>query len=155
SLDALRWLDVKGFSVTIPHKEAIIPLLNRVDKSVELTGSCNTVVRDGAEWVGHNTDYRAAMETLEEAMGGVVGDTSPRLDKQVLVLGAGGVARSIAFGLARRGAGVTICGRSEDKANRLAEEAGCRSVSWSMRAGTLHDILINCTPVGMHPDVDE
>ncbi len=76
------------------------------------------------------------------------------LDKQVLVLGAGGVARTIASGLVRRGAGVTLCARNEEKATALAEALGCRSTTWSMRAGTLCDILINCTPVGMHPDVD-
>jgi 3-dehydroquinate dehydratase/shikimate dehydrogenase len=76
------------------------------------------------------------------------------MDKQVLVLGAGGVARTIAFGLTRRGAGVTITARNDEKAQRLAEEVGCRSTTWAMRAGTLCDILINCTPVGMHPNVD-
>ncbi|MBX6314856.1 MAG: shikimate dehydrogenase [Isosphaeraceae bacterium] len=156
SLQALKWLDLKGFSVTIPHKEAIIPLLDRIDKSVERTGACNTVVQDKGQWVGHNTDYRAAMESLEEALGGEgPGGASPLMDKQVLILGAGGVARTIAFGLVRRGAGVTVCNRNDERAARLAEEVGCRSTSWGMRAGTLHDILINCTPVGMHPEVDE
>jgi 3-dehydroquinate dehydratase / shikimate dehydrogenase len=156
SLSSLSWMGLKGFSVTIPHKEAVIPLLARIDKSVDRTGACNTVVDEGGDWVGHNTDYRAAMDALEEALGGTqAGDVSPLMDKQVLILGAGGTARTIAFGLARRGAGVTLANRNDDRAARLAEEVNCRSTTWGMRASTLHDILINCTPVGMHPDVDE
>ena len=156
ALAALGWVGLKGFSVTIPHKEAIIPLLARVDKSVDRTGSCNTVVDEAGQWVGHNTDYRAAMDSLEEALGGVqAGDVSPLMDKQVLIIGAGGTARTIAFGLARRGAGVTLTNRNDDRAVQLAEDVGCRSTTWGMRAGTLHDVMINCTPVGQHPDVDE
>ncbi len=155
SLGALKWLDLKGFSVTIPHKEAIIPLLDTIDKAAERIGACNTVVNQDGKWIGHNTDYRAAMDTLEDALGGAIeGSVSPLMDKQVLILGSGGVARTVAAGLVRRGAGVTICGRNEEKANTLAEELNCRSTSWGMRAGTLCDILVNCTPVGMHPDVD-
>ncbi|HEV3167787.1 MAG TPA: shikimate dehydrogenase [Isosphaeraceae bacterium] len=156
SLDALEWLDLKGLAVTIPHKEEIIKLLDQEDGAVERTGSCNTVVIENGRWVGYNTDYRAAMDSLEEAMGGRTdSDISPLLNKQVMVLGAGGVARSIAYGLMRRGAGVILCNRSEERAIKLAEEVGCRTVDWAMRAGTLADVLINCTPVGMHPNVDE
>ena len=72
-----------------------------------------------------------------------------------MVLGAGGVARAIVFGLVRRGAGVTICNRTEERATKLAEEAGCRSAPWGMRAGTMCDVIINCTPIGMHPEVNE
>jgi len=157
SLDELAWLGIRGYSVTIPHKETVVGLLTKSDGAVERTGSCNTVVIDGDDRVGHNTDYRAAMDSLEEALGGTPGpgDPSPLLDKQVLLLGAGGVARSIAFGLSRRGAVVTVTNRHDERAAELAEEVGCRSVTWGARAGTLYDIVINCTPVGMHPDVDD
>lgn len=155
SLASLQWLGLRGISVTIPHKEAIIPLLDKIDKSVERIGACNTVVIEDGKRIGHNTDYRAAMASLEEALGGSAdSETSPLLDKQVLVLGAGGVARTIVAGLVRRGAGVTVCARDEQRANALAEELSCRTTTWSMRAGTLCDILINATPVGMHPEVD-
>src|SRR5207248_3200523 len=115
----------------------------------------NTVVAQDGKWVGYNTDYRAAMTTLEDAMGGPRSDgLSPLLDKQVLILGSGGAARALAFGLARRGAGVAVCSRNDETAAKVAEDVGCRTVSWAMRAGTLCDVLVNCTPVGMHPDVD-
>ena len=73
----------------------------------------------------------------------------------MLILGAGGVARAIAFGLTRRGAHVTIANRHDERATRLAEEVGCRTVNWSMRASNLADVIINATPVGMHPNVDD
>jgi 3-dehydroquinate dehydratase / shikimate dehydrogenase len=154
----LMWVDVKGCSVTIPHKEAVVPLLQQKEGAVERTGTCNTVImQDDGRRIGYNTDYRAAMDSLEQAMGGRVSeeDPSPLFEKQVLVLGAGGVARSIAFGLMRRGANVTITNRHDERATRLAEEVGCRAVTWSARASTLADVIINCTPVGMHPDVDD
>jgi 3-dehydroquinate dehydratase/shikimate dehydrogenase len=157
ALSTLAWLDIQGYSVTIPHKAAIVRLLSRAENAVELTGACNTVLLKEGELVGHNTDYRAAVGSLEAALGGMTGpaDVSPLMDKQALILGAGGAARSIAHGLHRRGAGVTICNRHDEKAVMLAEEVGCRSTPWAMRAGSLCDVIINCTPVGMHPKVDE
>lgn len=156
SLQELAWLDIKGYSVTIPHKEAMVPLLHQADGAVERTAACNTVVVKDGKFLGYNTDYHAAMRSLEDRLGGVLDrDASPLLDKQILILGAGGAARSIAAGAARRGAGVTICNRHDERAVKLAEELGCRSLPWSARAGKLCDILINCTPVGMHPHVDD
>ena len=154
----LLWLDIKGCSVTIPHKEAVVALLQKKENAVERTGTCNTVVlQDQGRRIGYNTDYRAAMDSLEAAMGGraTEEDSSPVFEKQVLILGAGGVARSIAFGLMRRGANITITNRHDDRATRLAEEVGCRAVTWAARSSTMTDVIINCTPVGMHPNVDD
>jgi 3-dehydroquinate dehydratase / shikimate dehydrogenase len=157
SLGAIEALGLKGYSVTIPHKEAIAGLVDTKDGAVEKTGTCNTVVLQDGKRVGYNTDYRAAMETLEDVMGGRAdeGQPSPLLDKPVLLLGAGGVARAIAFGLQRRGAAVTITNRHDERATELAEEVGCRTVNWGQRASTLCDVIINCTPVGMHPNVQD
>lgn len=158
----LMWLDVKGCSVTIPHKEALVGLLQQKEGAVDRTGACNTVLIGGeGRRVGYNTDYRAAMDVLEMGMGGQAGaegegdGSSHLVDKQVLVLGAGGVARSIAFGLMRRGAHLTISNRHDDRATSLAEEVGCRMVTWSQRATVIADVIVNCTPVGMHPNVDD
>ncbi len=157
SLDELRWLDIKGYSVTIPHKEALVDLLDKKDGAVERSHSCNTLIPKDEKRIGYNTDYRAAMDSLEESLGGVAEseDVSPLVGKQALILGAGGVARSIAYGLSRRGAVVTVTNRHDERAGKLAEEVGCRSIAWSQRAGAIMDILINCTPVGMHPNVDD
>jgi 3-dehydroquinate dehydratase / shikimate dehydrogenase len=155
----LLWLDIKGCSVTIPHKEAIVRLLQNKEGAVDRTGTCNTVIfQEDGQQVGYNTDYRAAMDSLEAAMGGREGEeetSSPLFDKQVLILGAGGVARSIAFGLARRGAHVSVSNRHDERATRLAEETGGRTVAWAMRASNILDVVINATPVGMHPNVDD
>lgn len=155
SLLELEWLGIKGMSVTIPHKEAIIPLLTQKDGAVEHTGACNTVLFNEGQRTGHNTDYRAAMEVIEDALGGAVDGASPLLEKQVLILGAGGVARSIAFGVQRRGAAITITNRHDERATELAEAVGGRTVNWGQRASQLQDVIVNCTPVGMHPDVDD
>ncbi len=155
SLKQLEWLGIKGMSVTIPHKEEIVALLHEKDEAVERIGACNTVVIRDGNWSGYNTDYQAALTALEAALGGTTEDgVSPLLDKQATILGAGGVARAVAFGLQSRGAIVTITNRHEERASKLAEEVGARSVPWSLRASLRPQVLINCTPVGMHPDVD-
>ncbi len=155
SLKALEFLGIKGMSVTIPHKEALVPMLTEKDISVESTGACNTVIFTEGHATGYNTDYQAALDALDQALGRHPGGPTPLLDRQALVLGAGGVARAIAFGLSKNGASVTITNRHDDRATALAEEVGCRTVTWAMRASTIADILVNCTPVGMHPDVDD
>jgi 3-dehydroquinate dehydratase/shikimate dehydrogenase len=157
SLDDVAWLGIKGYSITIPHKQAVLSLLTQADGAVDRTGACNTmIVKEDGTKVGYNSDYRAAMDSLEAAYGGPLeGGVSPLMNKQVVILGAGGVARPIGFGMVRRGAVVTLCNRNEEKATKLAEELTCRTANWSMRASMLPDILINCTPVGMHPNVDD
>ena len=152
------WLGIKGCSVTIPHKEDVIPLLQHKENSVDRTGSCNTVaIAPDGSLTGYNTDYRAAMDSLEAAMGRSDDPEAPNpiSDKQAMILGAGGVARSIAFGLARRGASVTILNRHDDRAKQLAADVGCKSANWGQRATLITDIIVNCTPVGMHPNVDD
>ncbi len=157
SLKELEWLNIQGMSVTIPHKEPMVPLLQEKDAAVEVTGACNTVVFKDGKKIGYNTDFRAALDSLEEAMGENEENPadSPLFEKQVLILGAGGAARSIAFGVARKGGNLQIANRHDERATELAEQVGCRTVGWSSRASTLAQIIINCTPVGMHPDVDD
>ena len=158
SLEELDWIGIKGFSVTIPHKEDDGPAARAEGRG----GRAHRLVQhDGgrgrqAGRLQHRLP-RGAWTRWKTALGGRPQDeeASPLLDKQVLILGAGGVARSIAFGLSHRGAGVTITNRNDEKATKLAQEVGCRTINWGMRAGTLADMLINCTPVGMHPNVDD
>ena len=73
----------------------------------------------------------------------------------VLILGAGGAARAIAHALHREGANLTITTRTHEKAEKLAEEVHCKVVDWHARNAHRCDVVINCTPVGMHPNVDE
>ena len=149
-------LGLRGLSVTIPHKEAIAKFLTKVDPAVKGIGAVNTVLFKGEEVLGYNTDYKAAMDCLENALGGAVppGTPSPLKDKKVLVLGAGGVARAVMYGLQRRGAKTTIASRTKSRAQFLADNFDGRCVDWQVRH-TMTDIVVNCTPVGMHPNVDE
>ena len=87
-------LGLKGLSVTIPHKEAIAKCLTKVDPAVKGIGAVNTVLFKDGEVLGYNTDYKAAMDSLESAFGAIGATPSPLKDKRVLVLGAGGVARA-------------------------------------------------------------
>jgi len=146
---------VRGLSVTIPHKEAVVKKLTRIDGAVRGVGAANTIVFQGEELVGYNTDYRAAMDSLEEALGGEKDDKSPLAGKVVLLLGAGGVARAIAYGLQRRHAGVVITSRTTARAEQLAQKVGGKVVEWGVRHNVNADVLVNCTPVGMHPNVDD
>jgi 3-dehydroquinate dehydratase / shikimate dehydrogenase len=149
-------LGIKGLSVTIPHKEAIAKFLTKVDPAVKGIGAVNTVLFKNDEVLGYNTDYKAAMDCLENALGGAVppGTPSPLQDKKVLVLGAGGVARAVMYGLQRRGAKSTIASRTRTRAQFLADSFGGKCVEWSARHVPA-EIIVNCTPVGMHPNVDE
>lgn len=152
--DAPR-LGIQGLSVTIPHKEAIARHLTKVDPAVKSIAAVNTVVFDGSEVIGYNTDYNAAMYCLENALGTVAADPSPVKNKRVLVLGAGGVARPVVYGLRSRGALVTVASRTKTRSEKLASTFDCKAIDWDSRLRAQCDVVVNCTPIGMHPNVDE
>ncbi|GAB5401802.1 MAG: shikimate dehydrogenase [Aureliella sp.] len=154
---------VGGLSVTIPHKEAMLELMTQAESAASGIGALNTVAIDGEETTGYNTDYRAAMDCLTEAMrtqhrllnkDKEIGDDELFKGRSALLLGAGGVARAIAFGLRQRGALVSISSRTESRAKELAKAVGGRALAWDHRYDSRPGILVNCSPVGMHPDVD-
>lgn len=146
---------IKGLSVTIPHKEAVLAKLTEVDGAARGIGAVNTVVFDGNRRIGYNTDYRAAMSSLEEAVSEGGPQDGALKGKSALVLGAGGVGRAIAYGLVRRGCQLTLTDGEVDRAIQLANRLKCRWVEWSNRHTVSADVLVNCTPIGMHPNVDE
>jgi len=154
-MDDAAELDIKGLSVTIPHKEAVLEHLTGMDEAVTGIGAANTVLFRGRQRLGCNTDCQSAMDSLEEAMGGAGRQEAPFKGKTVLVLGAGGVGKAIAFGLVRRGASVVLADGDADRATQLAGRLRCRSVDWAIRTGIMADVVVNCTPIGMHPNVDE
>jgi 3-dehydroquinate dehydratase/shikimate dehydrogenase len=154
-LKAYEQLPVHGYSVTIPHKEAAAALAEERDAAVEWIQAANTLVRrpDG-KFAAYNTDCAAAVESLKHLlsnmeMGGALSGRS------VLILGAGGVARAVAHGMHREGALLVIANRTPERAHRLAEEVGCRASDWTARHAVLCEIVINCTSVGMFPNVDD
>lgn len=151
-------IPVHGYSVTIPHKEAAAQLAREKEPNVETTGAANTLVRrDDGKFSAANTDYAAAVDSLKSFLAQKAQDGPvPQLSQMsVLVLGAGGVARAVAHSLHREGSQITITSRTEDRTQRLAEEVKCKAVDWHARHNVTFDVLINCTPVGMHPNVDE
>lgn len=144
---------IGGLSVTIPHKEAMLDHIQQAEQAVNGIGALNTVVFRDGEAAGYNTDYRAAMELIMDRVGA---DNPDALKgRGVLILGAGGVSRAIAFGLRQRGALVAISSRTQDRSEKLARDVGGRALPWNARYDIRPGILINGTPIGMHPEVDE
>jgi len=151
--DAAEW-GIHGLSVTIPHKEAVLKRLTKFDPAVKGIGAANTLVFENDDLIGYNTDFRAAVDSLERAVRGP--QTGGGLEgKTALILGAGGAARAMAYGLKRFGASVVISGRTAKRALALAQSLGCETIDWHNRHGISPNIVINASPVGMHPNVDE
>ncbi len=153
---ASRW-PLAGLSVTIPHKEAVLELVDNCDEVVEEVGASNTLrFNDDGSVEAFNTDVTGAIDalraTLEEQEGGFGGRLGM---KSALILGAGGAARAIACGLRRQGVEVTVAARTGARAKKLAEEVGGKAVDWSGRHRLPYDCIVNATPIGMHPNVDE
>jgi 3-dehydroquinate dehydratase/shikimate dehydrogenase len=144
-LKAVPEFGIRGFSVTIPHKQSILRHLQQIDPLAAEIGAVNTVVvrRDGSLF-GCNTDYVGILRALEKKL---------RLEgSRVLVFGAGGVARAAAFALARAGARVGICARREESARELAKAVGGEVVPRRILKGETFDAILNATPIGMHPN---
>ena len=114
----------------------------------------NTLVFDEDDCFGYNTDYRAAMDCLEKMLDVDKKSERPMEGVTALVLGAGGVSRAIAWGLKQRYAEVVIASRTYERAQLLAGEIGCRAIEWELRYEPKITLLVNGTPVGMHPDVN-
>jgi 3-dehydroquinate dehydratase/shikimate dehydrogenase len=147
-------LGIKGLSVTIPHKEAVLKKLSATDPSMAGIGAANTLVFKDRRIVGYNTDHLAALESLEQALAAHHGRRGTLESQTALVLGAGGAAKAIAYGLKQMGAQVVIAGRTSQRAQQLADALKCKTVDWANRYSFQPDVLVNCTPVGMHPNVD-
>ena len=152
TLRAFRELDFRGYSVTVPHKEAALEAMDEVDPQARKIGALNTVACRKGRLFGYNTDVVGALEALSDALGG-----GPEVleGKRVILLGAGGAARAIAFALFEAGAKLTLLNRTEPRGRKLAEEVGCGFRSLSELPKIDYDILINATQVGMTPREEE
>jgi 3-dehydroquinate dehydratase/shikimate dehydrogenase len=143
-LGAIAPLRISGFSVTLPHKEKILRLLDGCDPLASAIGAANTVVvRGRGKLYGYNTDYVGVLRALERRM--------PLRGSRVLILGAGGVARACAFALAQAGATVGVCARRPERAKALAKAVGGETVARAQLKREFFDAIVNATPVGMHP----
>ncbi|MEM7315446.1 MAG: shikimate dehydrogenase [Planctomycetota bacterium] len=146
-------MGIKGLSVTIPHKETVMAFCTKMDGAAKGVGAVNTVKFDGDDVIGYNTDYKAAMSCIDQRLPSE--SKKPLEGHKALILGAGGAARAIAFGLVRRGAKVFITSRTYIRAATLADDLECEAIEWEKRHSVKAEILINATPVGMHPNVDK
>lgn len=136
----------RGFNVTVPHKEAIIPLLDRIAPAARSIGAVNTVVAiGGGRFEGRNTDAEGFMNSLTASGWSVSG-------RPVAVLGAGGAARAILAGLCGAGVGqIRMANRNRDRAESLAQSFPARVWDWENRAAMLDGcgLLVNATSLGM------
>jgi len=145
-VNSFKAIDAQGYSVTIPHKETIMPAMDELDPVAREIGAINTVVNRDGRLIGYNTDYLAAIGELEKVT---------RLEgKRAVMIGAGGGARAIAFGLKQKGVDLTVTDIVPEKACKLAEAVGCAWIEHSKLSKPDADVLLNATPVGMHPNVD-
>jgi 3-dehydroquinate dehydratase/shikimate dehydrogenase len=143
-VDSVEPLGIKGFSVTLPHKERILRFLYRCDPLAEKIGAVNTVVvQSGGKLHGYNTDYVGVLQTLERRI--------ELRGSRVLIVGAGGAARAVAFALARAGATVFLTARRYQQAKHLARAVGGEAVERAALRRMAFDAIVNATPVGMHP----
>jgi shikimate dehydrogenase len=145
ALKGIKDLGIHGASVTIPFKTKVIPLLDQIEDVANEIQAVNTVKNEGGKLIGYNTDWRGAIEALEEGIN--------LENKRIMLLGAGGAARAIAFGLKNKGCQVFIYNRSLNKSKDLARELGFNSLS-SLKGVEPH-VIINATSVGMHPHLGE
>jgi len=153
---AARW-PLAGLSVTIPHKEAVLRHCRQQDDLVRAIGAANTLVFASDGIAATNTDATAAIESLAAAIIDPEQPAGPDAIgvKTALVLGAGGAARAVAFGLRQRHVDVTVTSRTHERAKQMAAEVGCKAIDWAARYRLPYDCIVNATPVGMHPNVDE
>lgn len=148
AITAMRALAISGMSLTIPHKTSALAYVDEVDRQAREIGAINTIVNHNGRLKGHNTDYDAALKALSEK--------TPLRGKRAVILGAGATALAIALALKHQGSRLVILNRTPNRAAALAEQVGAES-----SGGFDHftqvadaDILINTTPVGLWPEVD-
>lgn len=133
-------LPFSGLSVTMPHKESVIPFLSQVSADVAEIGACNTIKIEKTQLLGFNTDGIGALDAIEKK--------SLVKDKHLVILGAGGAAKAIAYEAVRRGAKVTIINRSKEKAEAIATLYHCRGGGFELMPQVLaqgYAIIVNCT----------
>lgn len=143
AIDGVRGLGIRGVSVTMPHKQEVMKYLDKVEKEAKKIGAVNTIVNNNGRLIGYNTDWIGAMTALEKKTN-IKGE-------RVAVIGAGGAARAIIYGLKKKGAIVKIFNRSQGKVKKLAQEFGCEYGGLdTLEQVSKMDIIINATSVGMN-----
>lgn len=147
AIAGIKGLGIKGVSVTIPHKLTVMEFLDEIDESAIKIGAVNTIVNRQEKLYGSNTDYLGATNALLEK-------TSIK-DKNVIMIGAGGAARAIGYGILSEGGRLKIVNILEDEGKQLARDLDVKYYSLQDYKDYNCQILINATPIGMSPNIDE
>jgi shikimate dehydrogenase len=141
----IRAMGIHFVSVTMPHKQAVMPFLDDLDDTANQIGAVNTILNSDGKLTGYNTDWLGVVDSIHKLT---------KIDnKNTLVLGAGGAARAAIFGLVKMGANVTIVNRTIDDAKKLATEFKCKYAEISeLDIARDMDIIVNATSIGMRPN---
>lgn len=138
-------LEIRVLGVTMPLKQTIMKYLDKISKEAETIGAVNTVVNRKGKLIGYNTDWIGALKALEQKIN--------LKGKRVAVIGAGGAARAIIYGLKMKRAEVRIFNRSLEHARKLAKEFNCKYFGLdSLEQAQNSDVIINATSIGMNED---
>jgi shikimate dehydrogenase len=144
-VESLKSGEIFGASITSPHKVEIIPLLDNLTSEAETIGAVNMIYLEEGSLIGHNTDGIGCLNALKE--NGVDVDK-----KKIVILGAGGASRAIAFTLKENGANIVILNRTVEKAESLASNVGCEGYGLDKLKELAFDVLINTTTIGMNAE---
>ncbi len=159
AIDEVRGDDFLGANVTIPHKERVVPMVDRLTEDATATGAVNTITREGKRLIGHNTDVPGFKVALDKLVG------RQKMPRQAVVLGAGGGARAVVYGLIREGfQRIIVFNRHLHRAEGLVKHFGRTASHMELRAMPWHEsiieseiartkVLVNATSIGLTSDV--
>ncbi|MCK5311653.1 MAG: shikimate dehydrogenase [Desulfobacteraceae bacterium] len=144
-INAVRELNIKGVSITIPFKEKVLEYLDYIDEQANAIGAVNTIVNKNGKLKGYNTDWLGGIEPIKEY--GIK-------EKKIGLIGAGGAAHAIAYGIKKNKGRLTIINRNEKTGEHLASIFSSNYLKIDEIKNESFDIIINTTPLGMTPDIN-
>jgi shikimate dehydrogenase len=159
AIEEVRGDDFLGANVTIPHKERVVPLIDKLTEEAQATGAVNTLTREGRRLVGHNTDVPGFVVALDKLVG------RQKMPRAAVVLGAGGGSRAVVYGLIRAGfQRVIVFNRHLHRAEGLVKYFGRSASHMELKAMPWHEsiieselaktkVLVNATSIGLNDDV--
>jgi shikimate dehydrogenase len=146
TIKGIRALNIRGCSVSMPFKEKVIPFLDEIDSLAKKIGSVNTIVNNNGILKGYNTDFIGFQKSFKKL--------HVMKHEKILILGSGGVAKSILVGLQNlKFRNIYICSRNLRNTKNLASKFNVKFIKWDDREDSIFDILINATPIGMKPQI--
>jgi shikimate dehydrogenase len=147
AMAGIRGMNIRGASVTIPFKTAVMQYLDEIDEDAVALGAVNTIVNDRGRLAGYNTDWQGLMQALKSKMS--------LAGKTIVIIGAGGTARAAAYGIKKEGGWPIIVNRTREKGEALAARLDCPFYPLADIGKIKAHVLINTTSVGMYPQIDQ